>query len=212
VVVLIGGRPLAIPALAERAPAIVEAWYLGQEGGTALAEVLFGDVNPSGKLTVSFPRSVGQVPLHYNRKPSARRGYLFTSASPLFPFGHGLSYTRFEYGQPEVEPARISRDGRATVGVEVRNAGTRPGDEIVQLYIRDRQSSLPRPVLELAGFTRVHLEPGQSRRVELELGPEQLALWDARMSRVVEPGWFDVSVGGSSVDLRSTALEVTEGP
>ncbi len=212
VVVLIGGRPLSIPEIAERAPAILEAWYLGQEGGTALAEVLFGDVNPSGKLTVSFPRSVGQVPIHYNHKPSARRGYLFTSATPLFPFGHGLSYTRFEYGPPEVEPARISRGGRATVGVEVTNAGTSPGDEIVQLYVRDRQSSLPRPVQELAGFTRVHLEPGQSRRVELELGPEQLGLWDARMSRVVEPGWFDVSVGGSSADLHSTALEVTQTP
>ncbi len=123
VVVLINGRPPAIPELAERAPAILEGWYLGQEGGTAVAEVLFGDVNPSGKLPVSFPRSVGQLPLFYNRKPTAMRGYLFDSTRPLFPFGHGLSYTTFSYSAPTVSPARIPPDGRATVSVEVTNTG-----------------------------------------------------------------------------------------
>jgi beta-glucosidase len=151
VLVLINGRPPAIPELAERAPAILEAWYLGQEGGTAVAEVLFGDVNPSGKLPASFPRSVGQLPIFYNRKPTARRGYLFDSTRPLLPFGYGLSYTTFAYSDPTVSPAKISPDARATVSVEVTNTGTRAGDEIVQLYLRAEVSRATRPVMDLQG-------------------------------------------------------------
>jgi beta-glucosidase len=208
VLVLINGRPPAIAELAERAPAILEGWYLGQEGGTAVAEVLFGDVNPSGKLPVSFPRSVGQLPLFYNHKPTARRGYLFDSTRPLFAFGHGLSYTTFSYSAPTVSPARIAPDGRATASVEVTNTGTRAGDEVVQLYIRAEVSRATRPVMELKGFRRITLTPGERRTVTFELGPEQLSYHGPDMKRVVEPGRFQVMVGGSSDAVKSVGLEV----
>jgi beta-glucosidase len=211
VLVLINGRPPAIPELAERAPAILEGWYLGQEGGTAVAEVLFGDVNPGGKLPVSLPRGVGQLPLYYNHKPTALRGYLFESARPLFPFGHGLSYTTFACSTPTVWPARIPPDGRATASVEVTNTGTRAGDEVVQLYVRAEVSRATRPVMELKGFRRVSLAPGQRRTVTFELGPEQLSYTGPDMKRVVEPGRFRVMVGGSSALVKSVALEVV-GP
>jgi beta-glucosidase len=136
VMVLINGRPPAIPELAEQVPAILEGWYLGQEGGTAVAEVLFGDVNPGGRLPVSFPRSVRQLPLYYNHKPTAHRGYLFESKEPLFPFGHGLSYTTFTYSAPTIKPAQIPPEGRTKVSAEVTNTGSRAGDEVVQLYLR----------------------------------------------------------------------------
>ncbi len=208
VVVLINGRPPAIPDLAERAPAILEGWYLGQEGGTAVAEVLFGDVNPGGKLPVSLPRSVGQLPLFYNHKPTARRGYLFESARPLFPFGHGLSYTTFSYSAPTVSPGRIPPDGRATVTVEVTNTGARAGDEVVQLYVRAEVSRATRPVMELKGFRRVTLKPGERRAVTFELGPEELSYHGPDMKRVVEPGRFRVMVGGSSAEVKSAGLDV----
>jgi beta-glucosidase len=208
VLLLINGRPPAIPELAERVPAILEGWYLGQEGGTAVAEVLFGDVNPSGKLPVSFPRSVGQLPLFYNHKPTARRGYLFASTRPLFPFGHGLSYTTFAYSDPTVSPARIPPDGRATASIDVTNTGTRAGDEIVQLYLRAEVSRATRPVMELKGFRRLTLAPGERRTVTFELGPEQLAYHGLGMKRVVEPGRFRVMVGGSSDVVKSVGLEV----
>jgi beta-glucosidase len=208
VLVLINGRPPAIPELAERAPAILEAWYPGQEGGTAVAEVLFGDVNPSGKLPVSFPRGVGQLPIFYNRKPTARRGYLFDSTKPLFPFGHGLSYTSFSYTAPTVSPARIAPDGRATASVEVANTGSRAGDEVVQLYIRAEVSRATRPVMELKGFRRISLAPGERCTVTFELGPEQLSYHGPEMKRVVEPGRFQVMVGGSSDEVKSVGLDV----
>lgn len=208
VVVLINGRPPAIPELAEKAPAILECWYPGQEGGTAVAEVLFGDVNPGGKLPVSFPRSVGQLPVFYNRKPTAARGYLFDSTRPLFPFGHGLSYTTFSYTTPIVTPARIPPDGRATVSVEVTNTGARTGDEVVQLYVRAEVSQATRPVMELKGFRRVTLTPGERRTVTFELGPEELSYHGPGLKRVVEPGRFRVMVGGSSADVKSAALNV----
>jgi len=211
VLVLINGRPPAIPELAERAPAIIEAWYLGQEGGTAVAEVLFGDVNPSGKLPVSFPRSVGQLPLFYNRKPTARRGYLFDSTQPLFPFGHGLSYTAFAYAAPTIAPARIPPDGRATVSVEVTNTGVRAGDEVVQLYLRAEVSRATRPVMELKGFRRITLAPGERRLVTFEVGPEQLSYHGPERKRVIEPGRFQVMVGGSSNAVKAVGLDVT-GP
>ncbi len=208
VLVLINGRPLAIPELAERVPVILEGWYLGQEGGTAVAEVLFGDVNPSGKLSVSLPRSVGQLPVFYNRKPTARRGYLFESAKPLFAFGHGLSYTTLFYSAPRVSPDRIPTDGRATVSVEVANSGNRAGDEVVQLYIRAEVSRATRPVMELKGFRRVTLAPGERRKVTFELGPEQLSYHGLDMKRIVEPGRFQVMVGGSSDAVKSVGLDV----
>ncbi len=208
VLVLINGRPPAIPELAGRVPAILEGWYLGQEGGTAVAEVLFGEVNPSGKLPVSFPRSVGQLPLFYNRKPTARRGYLFESAKPLFAFGHGLSYTTFSYSAPKVSPDRIPPDGRATVSVEVTNSGNRAGDEVVQLYLRAEVSRATRPVMELKGFRRVTLAPGERRKVAFELGPEQLSYHGLDMKRVVEAGRFQVMVGGSSDSVKSIGLDV----
>jgi beta-glucosidase len=208
VVVLINGRPPALPELAERAPAILEGWYLGQEGGTAVAEVLFGDVNPGGKLPVSFPRGVGQLPLFYNRKPTARRGYLFESTRPVFPFGHGLSYTTFAYSAPTVSPARIPPDGRATASVDVTNTGTRAGDEVIQLYIRAEVSRATRPVMELKGFHRITLAPGERRTVTFELGPEQLSYHGPEMKRVVEPGRFQVMVGGSSSEVKSVGLDV----
>ncbi len=211
VLVLINGRPPALPELAERAPAILEGWYLGQEGGTAVAEVLFGDVNPSGKLPVSLPRSVGQLPVFYNRKPTARRGYLFESTRPLFPFGHGLSYTTFSYSTPIVSPVKMSAAGRATVSVDVTNTGQRKGDEVAQLYIRADVSRATRPVLELKGFRRITLAPGERRTVTFDLGPEHLAYHGPEMKRVVEPGRFQVLVGGSSESLKAVAFDVT-GP
>ncbi|MBN2370557.1 MAG: glycoside hydrolase family 3 C-terminal domain-containing protein [Vicinamibacteria bacterium] len=210
ILVLINGRPLAIPRLVERAPAILEAWYPGQEGGTAVAEIVFGDVNPSGKLPVTFPRSVGQLPVFYNHKPSAKRGYLFTTTEPLFHFGHGLSYTTFRYENLRVEPERISRAGRAMVSVAVTNVGSRAGEEVVQLYIRDSVSSVTRPVKELKGFSRVALAPGETKVVTFELGPEHLGLWNQRMERVVEAGIFDVMVGDSSARVERIALEVVD--
>jgi beta-glucosidase len=209
VLVLVNGRPPAIPELAERAPAILEAWYPGQEGGTAVAEVLFGDVNPGGKLPVSFPRGVGQLPIFYNRKPTARREYLFDSTKPLFPFGHGLSYTTFSYSDPTLAPAKIAPDGKTTVSVEVANTGKLAGDEVVQLYIRAEVSRATRPVMELKGFRRVALAPGEKRTVTFEVGPEELSYHGPDMKRVVESDRFRVMVGASSDEVKSVALEVT---
>ncbi len=208
VLLLINGRPPAIPELAERVPAILEGWYLGQEGGTAVAEVLFGDVNPSGKLPVTLPRSVGQLPMFYNHKPTARRGYVLDSTRPLFPFGHGLSYTTFAYTTPTVSPAQIPPDGKITVSVEVSNTGKRAGDEVVQLYIRAEVSRATRPVIELKGFQRLTLKPGERRTVMFELGPEQLAYHGPDMKRIVEPGRFRVMVGGSSAEVKTVELDV----
>jgi beta-glucosidase len=206
--VLINGRAPAIPELAERAPAILEGWYLGQEGGTAMAEVIFGDINPGGKLPVSFPRGVGQLPLFYNRKPTAMRGYLFDTTRPLFAFGHGLSYTTFTYSAPTVAPARIAPDGTAIVSVEVTNAGARAGEEVVQLYIRAEVSRATRPVMELKGFRRITLAPGERRTLTFELGPEHLSYHGPDMKRVVERGRFQVMVGGSSDQVKSVSLDV----
>jgi beta-glucosidase len=208
VVVLTNGRPLTINYLAQNAPAILECWYLGQEGGTALGEVLFGEVNPSGKLPVTFPRSVGQLPVYYYQKPSARRGYLFSNNDPLFAFGFGLSYTRFSYSNLHLLPEQIALGETARVQVEVTNTGGRAGDEIIQLYIRDQVSSITRPVQELKDFRRVSLLSGETQVVEFELTPEKLASLDHNMQWRVEPGLFDVMVGGSSVDALNAVLVV----
>jgi beta-glucosidase len=211
IVLLVHGSPLAISDLARAAPAILDGFYLGEETGSAVADVLFGEVSPAGRLPVSVPRSVGTVPAYYDYKPSARRPYLFEEEGPLWPFGFGLSYTTFRYTDLAVTPARIGPDGHATVAVTVTNTGKRASDEVVQTYIHDLVSSVTRPVEELAGFRRIHLGPGESRRVEMDLGPEALSFYDAAFRRVVEPGGFDVMVGGSSADVQKVHLEVV-GP
>jgi beta-glucosidase len=208
VLVLIHGRPLAIPDLVASVPAVLDGWYLGQETGTAVAEALFGDVVPGGKLTVTVPRSVGQVPVFYGHKPSARRGYVLDTTAPLFPFGFGLSYTTFAYANLEVTPDSVGPAGRFHVSVEVTNTGQRAGDEVVQLYIHDRVSLATRPVKELRGFERITLAPGERRTVTFDLGPEHLSYHGPDMRRTVEPGLFDVMVGGDSVDLLSAPLTV----
>ena len=211
VVLLFNGRPLSIRDLAESAPAILECWYLGQETGSAVAEVLFGDVNPSGKLPITIPRSAGHVPAYYNHKPSARRGYLFDDVAPLFAFGFGLSYTSFEFSPPRLAKKRIRAGGSTRLTVDVTNSGTRAGAEVVQLYIRDLVSSVTRPVKELKGFQRVVLQPGETRTVEFEIAPEMLAFWDANMRYTVEPGGFELMTGQSSRDrdLQKVTLRVS---
>jgi beta-glucosidase len=210
VVVLINGRPQAVVEIAERSNALLEGWYLGQEGGTALADILFGDSNPGGKLPVTIPRSAGQLPLTYNEKPSSHRGYLFESKEPLFPFGFGLSYTTFEVGAPQLSATQIPANGKVTVSVPVRNTGAVAGDEVVQLYLRDVISSVTRPVKELRGFKRVTLAPGASTTVSFTLDSSAFALWDKDMKHVVEPGEFQIMVGPNSRDLKSVSLNVTK--
>jgi len=208
-VVLIHGGPLSIPELARTAPAILDGFYLGEETGTAVADVLLGDVSPAGRLPVSVPRSAGSVPACYNRKPSADRPYLFEEAGPLWPFGHGLGYTTFRYHDLSVTPSRISPNGHTRVSLSLTNTGKRPSDEVVQLYLHDVVASVTRPLKELKGFQRIHLRAGESKRVEFDLGPEELALWNKQMKRVVEPGSFEILVGASSADIRlQGALEV----
>ena len=170
--------------------------------------MLFGDVNPGGKLPITFPRSVGQLPAYYYQKPSGKRGYLLADKEPLFPFGHGLSYTTFAYDNLQVSPLKIGVGGHAVVSVEVTNTGGVIGDEVVQLYIRDQISSVTRPVKELKGFERITLEPGETRTVTFTITPEELSFLDAHMARVVEPGLFDIMVGSSSTRLDTVVLEV----
>jgi beta-glucosidase len=208
VVLLINSGPLSINYIAENVPAILEGFYLGQETGVGVADVLFGDYNPAGKLTISFPRSVGQLPLYYNRKPTSRRGYLFANKEPLFPFGFGLSYTTFAYSDLRISPARITSDDTATVTVKVTNTGKRAGDEIVQLYIRDLVSSVTRPIMELKNFARISLAPGESKTVKFEITAYQdLTFLDTDMKTVSEAGWFDVMVGTNSVKYDTVKLE-----
>lgn len=197
VLVLINGRPLTINWAAEHVPAILEAWYPGQEGGTAIADVLWGDYNPGGKLPITFPQTVGQLPRYYNYKPSGRAyDYVLTSFKPLFEFGYGLSYTRFEYSDLTTTPQAIGPGGQVTVSVKVQNAGDRAGDEVVQLYIRDLVSSVVTPLKQLKGFRRIALQPGETQTVEFTLGPKHLSLLDRHLEPVVEPGTFEVRVGG----------------
>lgn len=209
VVFLINGRPLSINYAAERAQAILEGWYLGQEGGTAAARVLFGDVNPGGKLPITFPRSVGQIPAYYNHKPSMNRSYLNQPGrKPLYPFGWGLSYTTFKFENLKVEPAVIGAAGETTVSVDVVNTGAREGDEVAQLYIHQKVASVTRPVKELRGFERVTLKPGERRTVRFRLGPRDLEMLNREMRRVVEPGEFEIMAGPNSVDLLTATLTV----
>ena len=209
VVILLNGRPLAVNYLSENAPALIEGWYLGQETGHAVADVLFGKVNPGGKLPVTIPRSVGQLPVFYDHKPTARRGYLFGTTQPLYPFGYGLSYTRFDVSAPRVLTPVIAANQPARIAVDVTNTGSRAGDEVVQLYIHDDEASVTQPVIELKRFQRVTLQPGERRTIAFELTPDDLALWNPEMRKVVEPGTFTIYVGPNSVDLKSARLTVT---
>jgi beta-xylosidase len=208
VLILLGGRPLSINYAAEHVPAIIEGWYLGQEGGTGAAQVIFGDVNPGGKLPITFPRSVGDLPCHYNHKPSLERPYLFAKRGPLYPFGWGLSYTTFKFDNLRLSSATIATEGETTASVDITNTGTREGDEVAQLYIRDRVSSVTRPVTELKGFERVHLRPGETRTVQFRLTPAELGFYNLEMDWVVEPGTFDIMIGPNSAQTASVALQV----
>ncbi|MEM6645879.1 MAG: glycoside hydrolase family 3 N-terminal domain-containing protein [Bacteroidota bacterium] len=205
-----GGRPLNLAPLAERVDAIVQCFSLGQEMGHAVADVLFGTANPSGKLPITFPRSVGHLPAFYNHKPSARRGYLFDDVTPLYAFGYGLSYTTFVHANVRLDDDSIATDGATQVRVDVTNTGERAGTEVVQFYIRDRVSSVTRPVKELKGFARVTLEPGETQTVALPIGTDQLAFTTIDMAYAVEPGDFDIMVGSSSrdADLQRVTLRV----
>jgi beta-glucosidase len=183
---------------------------LGQETGRAVADVLFGTACPGGKLPITFPRSAGHLPAYYNYKPSARRGYLYDDISPLYPFGFGMSYTTFRFGEPRLESPTIGKNESTRVLVDVANTGQRTGDEVVQLYIRDEFSSVTRPVKELKGFQRITLDPGETRTVALDITPDRLAFWNIDMQYVVEPGKFLIMVGASSADLQTVELNVVE--
>ncbi|MBA2503315.1 MAG: glycoside hydrolase family 3 C-terminal domain-containing protein [Pyrinomonadaceae bacterium] len=219
VIVLMNGRPLTINWIAENSSAILETWFAGTEAGNAIADVLFGDINPGGKLPVTFPRHVGQIPLYYNHKSTGRppdaknkytSKYLDVDVTPLFPFGHGLSYTQFRLANLQLSAQRIRPDGRLTASVEVENTGRRAGDEVVQLYIRDVAASVTRPVRELKGFERISLRPGERRRVTFTLTPESLGFYDREMRFRVEPGAFKVFIGTSSVGGLEGDFEVAD--
>jgi beta-glucosidase len=209
---LFNGRPLSIGNLSHKADAIFECWYLGQETGKAAADALFGDFNPGGKLPITVPRSAGHLPAYYNHKPAARRGYLFDDISPLYPFGFGLSYTHFDFGKPRLKKAQIRIGDSTEMRIDVTNSGVVSGDEVVQMYIRDRVSSVTRPVKELKGFQRITLKPGETRTVRLPITPEHLAFFNIDMKYVVEPGEFEIMVGNSSrdQDLQKMILRVTD--
>jgi beta-glucosidase len=219
IVVLVNGRPLSIGWIVDNAPAILESWMGGSQSGNAVADVLFGDVNPGGKLPVTFPRSVGQVPIYYNHMNTGRppepenrytSKYYDLPWTPLFPFGYGLSYTTFKLSNLQLSATRIRSADRLTVSVDVENTGTRAGDEVVQLYVRDVVATMTRPVKELKGFQRVTLRPGEKRRVDFTLTREHLSFWNREMRFVVEPGEFRVMVGSNSRDVIEAKFEVVE--
>ena len=220
VVVLVNGRPLATRYVAEHIPAVVEAWVDGEQGGRAVAEVLFGDVNPSGRLPVTVPRHAGQLPVYYNfmkskdywLKNAWGHPYTDLDPKPLYPFGHGLSYTTFEYANLRLSAAHIGPGESVEVSLDVRNTGDRAGRETVQLYIQDVISTVSTPVMELKGFDKIGLEPGETKTVKLVLMPEDLALLDRHLERVVEPGEFRVLVGSSSAEIRLRGSFVVAEP
>jgi beta-glucosidase len=208
VVLLINGRPLSINYIAEKVPAILEGWYLGEEGGTGAADVIFGDVNPGGKLPITFPHTVGALPDFYNHKPSDNRSYEFSTRKPLFAFGYGLSYTTFKFDNLRVEPEQILEGGTAKVSVDVTNTGARAGDEVPQLYLHQRVASVTQPVMQLKGFQRITLKPGEMRTVAFTITPEMLSILNIDMHRVVEPGVFDLMVGPSSDQTKTVKLTI----
>ena len=217
VLVLMNGRPLTISHAEARVSSILESWFLGVQAGPAIADVIFGDYNPSGKLPVTFPRTVGQVPFYYNHKNTGRppqdtvkytSRYLDLPSTPLYPFGYGLSYTTFRYSGLSVAPGETDTAGSVTVGVDVRNTGSRPGEEVVQLYVRQDVGSVTRPVRELKGFRKIMLAPGESAHVEFPLHVRDLRIWDAAMRHVVEPGTFTVYCGTNSRDVSQSRFTV----
>ncbi|MDZ7332532.1 MAG: glycoside hydrolase family 3 C-terminal domain-containing protein [candidate division KSB1 bacterium] len=220
IVVLMNGRPLTIPWIAEHIPAIIEAWQLGVESGNAIADVLFGDYNPGGKLPVTFPRSVGQIPIFYNHKNSGRppasekysSRYLDLPVTPQFPFGFGLSYTQFKFSNLQIRIEGAGRDSQVNAGIEVENVGKRSGDEVVQLYIRDLVGSLARPVKELKRFQRIHLQPGEKKLIEFQLSANELGFHNQNLEYVVEPGAFKIWIGNSSVDGLEASFEIAQSP
>jgi beta-glucosidase len=215
VLLVMNGRPLDLRWPAEHVPAILDIWYPGTQGGTAVANLLFGDVSPAGKLPFTWPRTVGQVPIVYSRTISHEpekqdQRYWDEASTPLFPFGHGLSYSRFAYGEPTVDRETIAAGETVTVSVEVTNAGGRDADEVAQLYIHQRHGSASRPVRELKGFERIALAAGESRTLRFALGPAELRYWNAAARDwVIDASRFDVWVGGDSSADRSTTFEVT---
>jgi beta-glucosidase len=218
VAVLMNGRALAIPELAEEAPAILETWFLGSQHGNAVADVLFGAYNPGGKLPVTFPRATGQIPIYYNHRNTGRPAdsanhytskYLDLPWTPQFPFGYGLSYTTFAYSNLRLSSSSIRAGEPVTVSVDVRNSGDRAGDEVVQLYLRDSVASVEEPIKSLRGARRVTLQPGEMRTVVFKLEPAAMSLYDRQMRRVIEPGIFNVYAGTNSSDLITAKLQVT---
>jgi beta-glucosidase len=210
IVFLFNGAPITFNYVNENVPVIFECWYLGQECGYAVADVLFGDYNPGGKLPITLPRSVGQLPVYYNYKPNARRGYIFDDISPMYAFGYGLSYTAFSIDNLKLEKEKIKNTESVKVSVELSNTGSREGSEVVQVYIKDKFSSVTRPVKELKDFRRVWLKPGEKKLVEFTITPDKLAFYDFNMNWVVEPGEFEIMVGNSSrnQDLQKVTLTV----
>jgi beta-glucosidase len=208
--VLLNGRPLSINWIQDNIPAIVEAWFPGEAGGKAVADVLFGDYNPAGRLPITFPKSVGQLPIYYNQKPSAIHRYVTESENPLYPFGHGLSYTNFAYSNLRLSSTEIKKDGSINISVDVKNIGDRDGEEVVQLYINDVYSSVTTPRKTLKGFKRVNINKGETKTVKFTLSPEELSIWNRDMQRVVEPSDFEVMVGGNSKDVIVGKFKVIE--
>jgi len=205
VVVLINGRPMSINWVDKYVPGIIEAWFPGVQGGTAIADVLFGDYNPGGKLTMTFPRTVGQIPFNFPTKPKAQwEGEKTRVNGALYYFGHGLSYTTFAYTELKINPSKQNSHGNVTVSISVKNTGSLEGDEVVQLYTRDLVSSVTTYEKNLRGFERLHLKPGETRTVSFTLAPDALGLWNRDMRFVVEPGKFRVMIGSSSEDIRLT--------
>ncbi len=210
VVVLVNGRPPSYPGIVAKADAILETWYGGEQQGHAIADALFGIVNPGGKMPVTVVRNVGQIPYYYNHKPTARRGYLFDDKAALFPFGFGLSYTKFSFGEPRLSASSISAGQSVTVTVDVANTGAHSGDEVVQVYVRDTVSSVTRPVKELKGFRRVTIAPGAKQSVTVTLPASAFQMWNGKMQRVIEPGDFEIMVGPNSAETQSVKLVVTK--
>jgi beta-glucosidase len=217
-VVLITGRPYALPMIAESANAILEAWLPGEEGGSAIADILFGDVNPGGKLPITFPRSVGQVPIFYNAKPSGTKSHWFVDyvsekVTPLYPFGHGLSYTLFEYKDLSIGRKQATAGESVDISLSVRNVGKVAGEEVVQLYIQDEFASTPRPVKELKGYQRLMLELGETKLLTFHLPVDQLAFYDVDSNLIIEAGRIEIMVGSSSEDIRLRGeFEITGEP
>jgi beta-glucosidase len=211
IVVLINGRPLTLRWVSENIPAIVEGWMPGEQGGNAIADVLFGDYNPCGKLPITFPRHSGQYPFYYNHsitKDDAK--YIDMPGTPIWEFGYGLSYTKFEYSNLQM-PKEIGKASDVNISVDVKNTGSRKGAEVVQLYINDLISSTSKPVKELKGYEKVVLEPGETKTVNLRLTPEDLSLFNRDMRFVVEPGTFEIMIGSSSNDIKlKSNLEVKD--